>query len=153
MIRTTLQIVWVSFKCKTESSGPDFQLCLLRWYPGAQKSSKYDRNIFQPYWWETIRTAPQRVWVCFGCKTESFDPDFSSLPTPIIPGTGKDVKIRSKRFSSVLMENDMKCAPYSVSMFLVQNRATLTAPGLLQRYLVLEKSSKFDRNVIQPYWR
>jgi len=37
------------------------------WYSGFKKSSKFNRNFFQSYLWETIRTALQIVWVCFGC--------------------------------------------------------------------------------------
>jgi len=33
-----------------------------------EKSSKLDRIIFQPYWRETIETAPQIVWVCLECQ-------------------------------------------------------------------------------------
>jgi len=47
-IRTALQIVWVCFRCKIESFGLDFQLCLLWWRSGPEKSSKFDQNIFQP---------------------------------------------------------------------------------------------------------
>ena len=48
--------------------------CLFLWCLDPEKSSKFDWNIFQLYWRETIRTAPQTLWVCFGCKMESSEP-------------------------------------------------------------------------------
>jgi len=126
--------VWVCFGCITESSWPDFQLCLLRWCSGPKKSLKFDRNIFQSYWRQTIRNAPQTV---FWCKTKSSALDLqlcllrdcSGLPEP-----RKVVKIRPKFFSNVLTWNDKNCTPNNVDMFHVENRviqarfSTLAAP-------------------------
>jgi len=75
MIRIAPQRASVYCGCKTESSGRDFQLFLLL-YPGLEKSSTLDRNIFWPYCREMIRIAHQRVLVCCGCKTESSGHDF-----------------------------------------------------------------------------
>jgi len=43
--------------CRTDLNGFDFQLYLLWWYSGPKKSSKFNRNIFQPSWQQTIRIA------------------------------------------------------------------------------------------------
>jgi len=42
-----------------------FQLYLLWRCSSSEKMAKSDRNIFQPYWWEIIRTAPQTMWALF----------------------------------------------------------------------------------------
>jgi len=66
--------VWVSLWCRIDSLGPDFRVYLLWCFPGPKKSSKFDRNIFQPYWQETVSTEPQTLWVCIESKTESYVP-------------------------------------------------------------------------------
>jgi len=65
------------FGCKIESSGPDFQLYQLLWYPGLEKSSTFGRNIFQLYWLKTLWISPQIMWVCFGCKLSHPGPVFN----------------------------------------------------------------------------
>ena len=45
---------------------------LLQWCTEPEKSSKLDRESFKSYRRETIGITLKTVWVCFGCKTESF---------------------------------------------------------------------------------
>jgi len=107
------------------------------WFSGPKKSSKFDRNIFQPHWRETIRTAPQLVRVCFGCKTKYSEPDFQLCQLDAYSGGVQARKIWPKHFSIVLLGNDRNCTLNNVSIFRVPNwvvRArlwTLAAPGLL----------------------
>jgi len=91
-IETRPQTVWTCFGCETQSSGRDFQLWPRRWYPDGKKLSKFNRNIFLPYWCETIRTASRKVWVCFTCQTESSRPRFQLLLLWWCP----DLKMSSK---------------------------------------------------------
>jgi len=106
------QKVSVCFECKTESSGPDFHLWVLLWYPAMEKSSKFNRNIFELYWLKTICTAPQIVCVCFGCKTES-------------SGTGFQLYLLQWGSCWKSRQNSTKTittAPQNFSMSRVQNR-------------------------------
>ena len=57
----------------------------------------------------------------FWVQNRVFRAWFSTLPTTVVPGPGKVVKIRSKHFSIVLTENDMNCTTNYVGMFRVQN--------------------------------
>jgi len=70
----------VSVGCKIESSGPRFQLCLLRWCPGLEKLSKLDRNIFSDVMARNdkncIPTSMARFWV----KTWVIGAWFSTVP-------------------------------------------------------------------------
>jgi len=78
-IRTVPWIVWVCFWSKTGSSRPDYQLSQLWAYSGAARTRKVVKiwpKHFSTVLTEGIRIAPQKVWVCFGCKTESFGPIF-----------------------------------------------------------------------------
>jgi len=54
---------------KTESSGTDFQLCVLHG-ARARKVVKIWPKHFQPYWRETIETVPQTV--CVSCAKRSY---------------------------------------------------------------------------------
>jgi len=48
-------------------------LSLFRWCSDPESHQNLT-EIFQPYYQETIRTAPETLWVCFECKTKSFMP-------------------------------------------------------------------------------
>jgi len=83
-----------------------------------KKSSKFDRNIFLPYWLETITIASQKVWYVWGTKPSHLAL-FSTFPTPVVPGPEKVVKTCPRPFLHVRMRNDKKCVPNRVDMFWV----------------------------------
>ena len=83
----------VMFRLQTDSSRPDFQLCLLLCYTVPKKSSKFDRNIFQLYWPKTIRAAPQTTWLCFCSKTEFSGPDFQLSLFRVCSGSTRTRKV------------------------------------------------------------
>ena len=150
--------MWVCFGCKTESSGPGFQLYLLQQGSGPKKSSKFDQKSFQQHWRQTITTASQTVWYVSGAKPGHPDPVINlacSGRVLMVPGPRKVVKIGPKHCLVVLMKNDKNCTPRSVGMFRALRRviwalfSTFPAPVVPGP----KKSSKLDQNSSQQHWR
>jgi len=84
---------------------------------------------------------------------------FSTLPTLVVLVPEKVIKIQPKLFLAIVATNDKNYTPNYVGMFLLQNRvirprcSNLVASGLHWWYPGPERSSKFDPNIFQPYWR
>jgi len=157
--------VWVCFGCKTDSFVPDFQPFRLCCFPGLETSSKFDWNIFQPYCWEPIRSAPQTLWVCFRCKMESSGiafqlrkMDFQLFLLWCFPDPQNSLKFDRNIFQSCWRET-VRTHPKHCGYVWVQNGvirgrfSTSPARGLFRWCPDLEKSLKFDQNIFQPYWR
>jgi len=136
------QKVWVCFGCKTEASGPDFQLCPFWWYWGPKKSTIFDLNIFQPYWWEAIRIVSKKVLVCFGCKTESYRPRFQLCLLRGYRGPEKSLKFGRNIFEPYWQEM-IRTAPPTMGMFLVPNVFILARFSTLVTPVVPEPGKVF----------
>jgi len=118
-----------------------------------KKLSKSTETVFScidEKWWELHS---KHCGYVSGVKRSHPDLIFNfacSRPVPVVSGTGKVIKIRSKHFSPALMWNDKNCTPNSAGMFRVQNRfiraplSTLLASSLFLWCMDLKKSSKFD---------
>jgi len=69
---------------------------LFRWCPNLEKLSKLDRNIFQLYWWKTIRTVPKKCGYDSGIKRSHLGSIFNfaySWPVQLVFGPGNVIKI------------------------------------------------------------
>ena len=129
---------------------------LIQWCPDLKKSSIFNRNIFQPYWRVTIRTAPQTGWVCFRCKTESYGPDFQLHFFRWCPIPKKLSKCCPNIFLSYSLET-IRIAPKQCwYVWGVKS----SHPGLVFKFSCfgtapvcpyIEKSSKFDQNIFHTY--
>ena len=121
-------------------------------YPDMEKSSKFVENMFHPYWWETIRTLSQAMWVCFGCKTESFVSDFQVFLLWCFPDPQNLLKFDQNIFQSCWRET-IRPHPKHCGYVWVQNGvvrgwfSTLPARGLFWWCPDSENSLKFNRNI------
>ena len=111
---------------------------------------------------ERYELHPKHCGYVLGAKRSYPGPVFNfvcSKHVPVVSGHGKVLKTWLKHFLAVMTGNDKNCTPNVVGMFRVQNEvfrarfSTLPAPGLFMCVSDLEKSSKFDWNIFQLYWR
>jgi len=146
------RIMWVCFGCKTESYGPDFQLFPPRWYGGSKNRENWT-EYFSTVLTGNYRKCTTNCVGLFGLPNVVIRVQLSTLVAPVVPGPGKLVKIRPRHFFPLLIRNDKNCIPKSVGTFWALNRviwapfSNVPAPVVPRP----EKSSKFDRNIIQPY--
>jgi len=92
-------------------------------------SSKFDWNIFQPYWLKLMRTAPKHCEYFLASKLSHLGLIFNFAclePALVVSGTGKVVKNWSKKFFAIPTRNNKNCTPNSPDMFWVQNRVMRT---------------------------
>jgi len=140
--------MWACVGYKTESSGPKFKLCLLRWYPVPEESSKFNRKIFQSYWLQNDKNCvPDNVGI-FRMQNRAIRARSSTFPAPVETRPGKVIKIRSNYLSTVLTENDRNCTRNCVGTLVVPNVliwawfSTLAAPVVTEPRKVIKIWSK-----------